>query len=55
MLKDEVWVEFEAKIAKAPKQVVRYYGCVDAKPLYMALEGQLEEGYIPTSSRCRGK
>lgn len=46
------WATFQARIARAPAQVLRYCRSIDAKPLWPLLEGQPKNGHIPPCLHC---
>ncbi|KAK7283693.1 hypothetical protein RIF29_13398 [Crotalaria pallida] len=48
------WAYFEERIAKAPKQVLRYYRNTSARPIWPVSSGRPSEADIPKCSYCGG-
>ena len=48
------WVAFQARLARAPDQVLRYCRAMGAKPLWPSLEGQPREADIAPCAYCGG-
>lgn len=48
------WVAFQARLARAPDQVLRYCRAMGARPLWPSLEGQPREADIAPCAYCGG-
>ncbi|KAF6175133.1 hypothetical protein GIB67_022814 [Kingdonia uniflora] len=48
------WASFQARLAKAPEQVLRYSRGVEAKPLWPVSSGRLSNTDIPKCKYCDG-
>ncbi|KAJ7546214.1 hypothetical protein O6H91_08G029800 [Diphasiastrum complanatum] len=46
------WASFQARISRAPSQVLRYCRSADAKPLWLQLDGQPQFADIPPCTSC---
>lgn len=48
------WAAFQARLSKAPDQVLRHCRAPGAKPLWPSLDGQPKEGNVPPCANCGG-
>ncbi|KAG0600346.1 hypothetical protein M758_11G026300 [Ceratodon purpureus] len=53
-LDQQHWAAFQARLARAPGQVLRYCRAVGAKPLWPSLQDQPKEGDVPRCQNCGG-
>jgi pre-rRNA-processing protein TSR4 len=53
-LDQQQWAAFQARLARAPGQVLRYCRAVGAKPLWPSLQYQPKEGGLPACQNCGG-